>query len=122
MQATLQKAFKDIRAAALKLPETHEDFPWGHSAFKVAKKKAFCFLVLEKGSLSLSCKLPQSSGMALMMPGVEPTRYGLGKSGWVTATFLAGKKAPPVGLLKQWLDESYRAVAPKKLVKLLAAK
>lgn len=57
--------------------------------------------------------------MALMLPFAEPTGYGLGKSGWVTATFNAGEKAPPVALLKQWLDESYRAIAPKKLVKAL---
>ena len=39
--ATLKKAFGELRAVALDYPEVHEDFPWGHSAFKVAKKKAF---------------------------------------------------------------------------------
>lgn len=115
--ATLKKAFAELRAAALKYPAVHEDFPWGHSAFKVAKKKAFCFLVLEPKRLSLSCKLPQSNAMALMLPFAEPTGYGLGKSGWVSAAFDVSGKAPPVALLKQWLDESYRAIAPKKLIK-----
>jgi hypothetical protein len=45
--------------------------------------------------------------------------YGLGRSGWVTAQFGPGE-APPVELFKEWLDESYRAVAPKRLVKQLA--
>jgi hypothetical protein len=50
-----------------------------------------------------------------MLPFTEPTGYGLGKSGWVSAKFPPGKKLP-VDLLKEWIDESYRAQAPKKLV------
>jgi hypothetical protein len=45
--------------------------------------------------------------------------YGLGKSGWVSAKFADGDK-PPVDMLKAWIDESYRAQAPKKLVKTLS--
>jgi hypothetical protein len=33
----------------------------------------------------------------------------------VTSTFKRGDDVP-VGVLKDWIDESYRAVAPKKLV------
>jgi hypothetical protein len=33
----------------------------------------------------------------------------------MTARF-APREKPPLPLLKQWIDESYRAVAPKKLV------
>ncbi len=50
-----------------------------------------------------------------MLPFTEPTHYGLGKSGWVTALF-DGEDAPPMEMLKAWIDESYRAQAPKKLV------
>jgi hypothetical protein len=53
--------------------------------------------------------------MALTLPFTSPTGYGLGKSGWVTATF-GPKEAPPLDLLEDWIDESYRAQAPKKLV------
>ena len=55
-----------------------------------------------------------------MLPFAKPTGYGLGKSGWVTATFAAGDE-PPVEMFKAWIDESYRAQAPKKLVKSLDA-
>ena len=55
-----------------------------------------------------------------MLPFARPTGYGLGKSGWVTADFSEGR-APPVDLLKQWIDESYRSQAPKKLVAQLDA-
>lgn len=53
--------------------------------------------------------------MALTLPFVSPTGYGLGKSGWVTATF-GPKQTPPLDMLQDWIDESYRAQAPKKLV------
>jgi hypothetical protein len=53
--------------------------------------------------------------MALTLPFASPTGHGLGRSGWVTASFGA-KDAPPLDLLEDWIDESYRAQAPKKLV------
>jgi len=45
----------------------------------------------------------------------SPSRYGLGKSGWVSCRF-SGNDKPPLDVLKAWVDESFRAVAPKKLV------
>ena len=108
-----------LRKFALGFPEVREDHPWGHSAFKV-KKKTFLFLAVDGGELSLSVKLPQSGNFALMQPYASPTEYGLGKSGWVTARFGPTQK-PPLPLLERWIDESYRAIAPKKLVAALAA-
>ncbi|MBM7117823.1 MmcQ/YjbR family DNA-binding protein [Archangium primigenium] len=105
---------KTLREAARAYPETTEDFPWGHPTVKV-KGKAFVFFSLSAEGLSLSVKLPHSHEAALMLPFAQPTGYGLGKSGWVSARFGA-KDTPPLELLRQWLDESYRAVAPKKLV------
>ncbi len=104
-----------LREAGMAYPEVTEDFPWGHRTLKV-KGKAFIFMGIngEEG-LFLSVKLPQSNGAALMLPFAQPTGYGLGKSGWVSASFGA-KDTPPLEMLRQWLDESYRAVAPKKLV------
>ena len=106
-----------LRRHALSFPETTEDFPWGHRALKV-KGKAFVFMAREGRGLSLSVKLPESRHVALMLPFTEPTGYGLGKSGWVSAAF-DGRKAPPLETLEMWIEESYRAVAPKKLVKSL---
>jgi predicted DNA-binding protein (MmcQ/YjbR family) len=103
-----------LREAGMSYPEVTEDFPWGHRTLKV-KGKAFVFLALTGEGLSMSVKLPQSNGAALMLPFAQPTGYGLGKSGWVSASFGA-RDTPPLEMLRQWLDESYRAVAPKKLV------
>ena len=50
-----------------------------------------------------------------MLPNVKPAAYGLGKSGWIAAEFPDGK-LPPIDVLKAWIDESYRAQAPKKLL------
>ena len=44
----------------------------------------------------------------------------LGKSGSVSARFPRGTR-PPVALLCEWIDESYRAIAPKTLLKRLPA-
>lgn len=106
---------KALRRAAMKYPETVEDFPWGHSAFKVAGKKAFMFMGgTEDGGFSCSLKLPFRNEEALKLKGAEPTGYGMAKSGWVTFTF--GPKAkPPMAKLVDYLDESWRAIAPKKL-------
>lgn len=106
---------KALRDAALKYPETVEDFPWGHAAFKVGGKKVFMFLGgMEDGGFSCSLKLPFRNDDALKIKGAERARYGLGKAGWITFTF--GPKAkPPLATLIDYLDESWRAVAPKKL-------
>ncbi len=82
--------------------------------------KVFLFLGKHEQVLGLSVKLPGSASFALGLPFASPTAYGLGKSGWVTARFALREK-PPVDLLKQWIDESYRAIAPKRLVASLEA-
>jgi predicted DNA-binding protein (MmcQ/YjbR family) len=112
----MKKHEEALRKQALGYPEVHEDFPWGESLFKV-RKKGFLFMRLDEkgGSLGLSVKLPQSGASALMLPFAEPTGYGLGKAGWVTASFKAGDKVP-MPLLREWLEESYRANAPKTIV------
>jgi predicted DNA-binding protein (MmcQ/YjbR family) len=103
-----------IRSRALSYPEAVEDFPWGERAIKV-RGKVFLFLRAEGKVVSFSVKLPRSAAEALELPDVEPTHYGLGKHGWVTATLHSGREAP-METVESWLDESYRAVAPKKLV------
>lgn len=112
--STLQKLHDQLRAHALGYPDSDEHFPWGHTTIKV-RGKSFLFMSLEGGQLSLSTKLPESREAALLLPFAEPTGYGLGKSGWVTARFVAAD-APPLEMLQAWVDESFRAIAPKTLV------
>lgn len=106
-----------LRDFAMNYPEAHEDFPWGHRALKV-RGKAFAFLGNAshgQTEMSVSLKLFASHESALLLPFVEPTGYGMGKSGWITARFAPGED-PPLPLLLSWLDESYRLIAPKRLV------
>jgi predicted DNA-binding protein (MmcQ/YjbR family) len=117
--ARTEKQVSALRAQALAYPDTREDFPWGHSAFKV-RTKAFAFLHADAEGFSISVKLPESNALALQLPFAEPTGYGLGKSGWVSARFGPHEDAP-LPMLKEWLRESYAAIAPKGLVKLLSA-
>jgi predicted DNA-binding protein (MmcQ/YjbR family) len=110
---------KELREFGLAYPGAHTKSPWpGHLDLAV-KDKTFAYLSVEGDPFKISCKLPQSNAAALMLPFAEPTGYGLGKSGWVSAQFPEGQM-PPKDLLKEWIDESYRAQAPKKLVASLA--
>lgn len=114
------RAERAVATLAAAYPGVTEDRPWGHRAFKV-NKKTFLFLGSDHTGLGLSVKLPESGVMALEFPFTEPTHYGLGKSGWVTAHFETGR-AVPLPLIREWLDESYRAIAPKKLAAAMAPK
>ena len=115
MPAPHQKALDALRDYALSLPEAKEEFPWGDRVAKV-KGKIFVFLGLhgEGGALGMSVKLPESAEAALEFPWAEPTGYGLGRAGWVSVR-LTPKIKPPVEMFRAWIEESYRAVAGKRL-------
>ena len=70
--------------------------------------------------LSFSVKLPRTGFQALALPFAKPTEYGLGKSGWVTVRLGKATKALTDQCML-WIDESYRAVAPKRAVAALDA-
>jgi predicted DNA-binding protein (MmcQ/YjbR family) len=113
-----RKTRASLLSYALGLPEAYEDHPWGETVVKV-NKKIFLFLGVEDGShpRGFGVKLPESRDQALAVPDAEPSGYGLGKAGWVSIQLGVG--LPPIGVLHDWIEESYRAVAPKKLVALL---
>jgi YjbR len=107
-------AVEELRAFGLTYPGAHTKSPWpGHLDLAV-NDKTFAFLSAPGEPLSISCKLPHSGDAALALPFVKPTAYGLGKSGWVSAAF-PEQAAIPIELFKQWIDESYRALAPRRL-------
>lgn len=102
---------------ALTLPEAWEDHPWGESVAKI-RKKVFVFFGVDappKG-VFFCVKLPESATYVLTEPWAEPAGYGLGKADWVYLNF---EKKPAVALseMKEWIDESYCAVAPKTLAR-----
>jgi predicted DNA-binding protein (MmcQ/YjbR family) len=107
------RPFEALRKHGLGFPETEEDFPWGHTALKV-RGKTFVWLDESEGALSLTVKLPVSRDFAEVFDFASPAGYGLGRSGWISCRFGAGE-AVDLDLMKRWIGESYRAVAPKKL-------
>jgi predicted DNA-binding protein (MmcQ/YjbR family) len=107
-------ALERLREFGLRYPGAHTKSPWpGHMDLAV-NDKTFAYMSVAGEPLSISCKLPRSAEAALSLPFTTPTAYGLGKSGWVTSLFPDGVPVP-VELLEQWIDESYRAQAPKRL-------
>jgi predicted DNA-binding protein (MmcQ/YjbR family) len=96
-----------------RFPEAHEDHPWGETVYKV-RKKVFVFLGGPEETLTVTVKLPSSGWSVQQLDFVQPSGYGLGKSGWVTASFPRGSSLP-LDTLKAWIIESHRAIAPKKL-------
>lgn len=116
------KVAKALHTAALGYPDTREDHPWGERAYKVAGKVFLFMHALERegagAGFVVTMKLPFRSADALEESWAEPAGYGMGRHGWVTMRFPADV-APPLPQLLDWLDESYRAVAPKRLVKML---
>jgi hypothetical protein len=119
VSARLPRDGARLRKVALAYPEAHEDMPWGHHAIKV-KGKTFVFLGADAATFSLSTKLLSSGDVALKLPFASLTEYGLGRSGWVTARFPRRARVP-IEILELWIDESYRAIAPKRLVAQLEA-
>jgi len=110
-----------LRAFGLKYPGAALKRPWPEHLDLVVKDKTFAFMNVEGLPLKISCKLSRSRADAMDLPFASPTRYGLGRSGWVSAAFEPDEE-PPLELLKQWIDESYRAQAPKAAVAQLDSK
>ena len=102
-----------VLAFALTLPETFEDRPWEDDVVVKVRGKIFVFLG-PPGSVRMSVKLAESHAHALAIDGAQPTGYGLGKAGWVTVPSRAAGVSLEV--LRDWVEESYRIVAPKRLV------
>ena len=101
-----------VLAFALSLPEAVEDHPWGEDVAKV-RGKIFVFLG-SSGSKRISVKLAESHAHALSIESAQPTSHGLGASGWVTLPLRASGVS--IDLLRDWVEESYRIVAPQRLV------
>ena len=120
MKLSPKRAEASLIAFARTLPEAWEDHPWDHTVMKVGKK-VFVFFggaAAPRGELSVTVKLPISAELALTLACVERAGYGLGRAGWVHLSQRSGDRID-MDMLKGWILQSYKAVAPKKLVKAL---
>ena len=111
-----EKIVVELRAWGLSLPGAHGRSPWPDHDDLAVKDKTFAYLPPNGKTFTLSVKLPYTGYEALRLPFAQPTGYGLGKSGWVSFT-PSEDDIPDIEQLKSWVEESYRAQAPRKLVK-----
>ena len=130
-----RRAWDDLRAFALGLPAAEEDAPWGETVIKVRRKPGvppwrkdgvgvhgpmFLWLGRRDAAAPAVCvKLTDSYEEAVQVGRAEPTtNSGLGQWGWLTFP-LAGID---MALAQDWVEESYRNVAPTRLVAELDAR
>ena len=103
----------ELRAFAFGLPGAWEDHPWGESVAKVGKKVFVFFGVPDpERGFGMTLKLPVSHDEALALPFTETPGYGLDRGHWVT---IHVPDDAPLEMLTAWIEESYRAVAPRTL-------
>lgn len=121
MSEATDRIVAELRDFGMTYPGAHGKSPWpGHDDLAV-NDKTFAYLPAAGDPFSLSVKLPYTGEVELERPYATPTAYGLGKSGWVSFR-PSESEIPPVELMKEWIDQSYRAQAPKRLVKALDAR
>jgi predicted DNA-binding protein (MmcQ/YjbR family) len=120
MSAKANAAMEHLRAFGLKYPGAHTKSPWPGHADLAVNDKTFAHMAPPGEGLFLGVKLPFTGEEAREKPWATPTPYGLGKSGWTN--FSPPDEEIDLPLFERWIDESYRAQAPKKLVKLIDAR
>ncbi|MBT3220870.1 MAG: MmcQ/YjbR family DNA-binding protein [Proteobacteria bacterium] len=116
MESFLYPLSDKLRSVALDLPETSEGTSCVNRAFKV-RKKNFLFIGEKPGWLRVMLKLTESLDEARAMDD----RVDVGKTGWVTLRF-EPTNAIDEELLFRWILESFRALAPKTVVKQLVGR
>lgn len=123
-----------MRAFALGLPNAAEDFPWGEPVVKIHKRDIepprwrqglvhgpmFLWLGRPDAEVpSVAVKLTASPDAAVALAGATPTTHsGLGQWGWLTVPL----PGTDLDLVCEWVEESYRSKAPKKLIAVLDAR
>ena len=107
-----------VRTFALGMPAAFEDFPWGIPMVKVATGSRWPPVFVGLGRRddeppAVYVKLSSSYDHAVAVAGAVPTTMsGVGQFGRLTIRL----PVDDLDLLLDWVDESYRGVAPRRLV------
>ena len=116
---TLKAAKASLLRYALAKPDATLHHPWGENVAKV-RGKVFVFFGLAEPAADapyadyvMGVKLTNALLFAKSQRYVEAMGYGLGKSGWVSVKMPKDGVAP-MDMFKEWIDESYANVAPKR--------
>jgi predicted DNA-binding protein (MmcQ/YjbR family) len=117
------KAEAALTAYALALPET-DCVPWGPKRVLRVKTRTFAIFGGKdepRDALTILVKLPVSFDMAQELSFVRPSTGWYLQHKWAFVHF--GPKddiLAEMPTLKGWVSQSYRAMAPKKLAKLVS--
>lgn len=127
----MRRRWTAVRSFALSLPAAREDFPWGEPVVKVEKAgpppswrqglvhgPMFVWLGAPGADPpAISVKLTDARELARSAGAVPTAHSGLGQWGWVTVPV----DRLGLGLLCDLVEESYRNVAPRRMVAALDA-
>ena len=121
-QVTIDEAIMErLREICLPLPEAVESEAFGTPTFKI-RNKNFAMLSRRDGRTSVWCKSTYEVQDALIQS--EPERYFsppyVGHKGWVAA-WLDDAADPDWDQIDEIITDSYRLIAPKRLVKAMEA-
>lgn len=120
-----QKAEAELTKHGLSFPETSAGPAWIPARGLYVRKKMFCVFGARGeplDALTILMKLPISAEMAEELPFVRPAKGWFKQHHWVTAHFDADDDVlGELATLKGWLKQSYIAVAPKKLGRMVAS-
>jgi hypothetical protein len=120
-----QRAEKELTAFALSLPETDGVPGWGDGATRYlrVKGKGFCVFGAKDeadDALTVIVKLPVSAGMVEQLYYVREAKGWFRQHNWVTAHFGPDDDVlAELDTLKAWIRQSYIAMAPKRLGKMV---
>lgn len=106
-----------LRGIAFRYPEVEEAASCNNRAFK-ARKKSFLFMGMDDDTWNVRIKLGDSIPEAEGLAKTHLDNYDVGSHGWTKVTF-PHDQSPPDGLMERWIDESFRLLVPKTLVKTL---
>ncbi len=109
---------KQLRVRALELPGVAEGESCVKRAFK-ARTKGFLYLGEKDESYNVMLKIGDSLAAAQSFCAESPDNRSIGKTNWMTLEF--GADEVPPAELSVWIEESFRLLAPKKLVTELEA-
>ncbi len=122
-RTAVQKAEAELTAFGLALPETTLGPGWATTrVLKVTGKMFFVFGDRREapGDLTLTMKLPISVGMVQDLYFVQESTGWYRQHDWVIARFAPDDGiAAEIPTLKAWMIQSYCAMAPKRLARLV---
>lgn len=122
-QTPHQRAEAELTQLGLTFPETRAGPAWPPARGLYMRKKMFAVFGAKAeplDALTIIMKLPISAEMAEELPFVRPARGWFKQYNWVTAHFGPEDDVlAEMPTLRGWLKQSYIAVAPKKLGRML---